>query len=98
MFNSLFGAQDLAGAANLLPVNAATAVPAVAKATKAASGVTAFSAGEDAHDLVYYTKCMIAGAASCGITHTAIVPLDIVKCRMQVCESLVSLLLSSACP
>merc|ERR1711868_91262 len=29
-------------------------------------------------------KCMIGGAASCGITHTAVVPLDLVKCRMQV--------------
>ena len=27
---------------------------------------------------------MIGGAASCGITHTAVVPLDLVKCRMQV--------------
>jgi solute carrier family 25 phosphate transporter 3 len=32
----------------------------------------------------YYAKCMIGGALSCGITHTAIVPLDLVKCRMQV--------------
>merc|ERR1712003_283012 len=32
----------------------------------------------------YYLKCMIGGAASCGITHTAVVPLDLVKCRMQV--------------
>merc|ERR1711953_723683 len=32
----------------------------------------------------YYGKCMIGGAASCGITHTAVVPLDLVKCRMQV--------------
>merc|ERR1712123_164538 len=32
----------------------------------------------------YYLKCMVGGAASCGITHTAVVPLDLVKCRMQV--------------
>merc|ERR1712226_644466 len=32
----------------------------------------------------YYGKCMIGGALSCGLTHTAVVPLDLVKCRMQV--------------
>jgi len=32
----------------------------------------------------YYGKCMIGGALSCGLTHTLIVPLDLVKCRMQV--------------
>lgn len=31
----------------------------------------------------YYLKCMVGGAASCGITHTLVVPLDLVKCRMQ---------------
>jgi len=33
------------------------------------------------HDLSYYIKCMIGGALGCGLTHTAIVPLDIIKCR-----------------
>eukprot|EP01067_Filipodium_phascolosomae_P008490 Filipodium_phascolosomae@DN722_c0_g1_i1.p1 len=36
------------------------------------------------HDLSYYSKCLLGGVLSCGITHTAIVPVDIVKCRMQV--------------
>jgi len=36
------------------------------------------------HNAVYYTKCMIGGILSCGLTHTAVCPLDIVKCRMQV--------------
>lgn len=38
----------------------------------------------DVHDATYYFKCMIAGILSCGLTHTAVVPLDIVKCRRQV--------------
>jgi len=38
----------------------------------------------DKHDLIYYLKCMAGGAFACGLTHTAICPLDIVKCRMQV--------------
>jgi len=32
----------------------------------------------------YYAICGFGGIASCGITHTAIVPLDLVKCRIQV--------------
>lgn len=36
------------------------------------------------HDLSYYFKCMIGGVLSCGITHTVICPLDIIKCRKQV--------------
>jgi len=32
----------------------------------------------------YYAFCGFGGILSCGITHTAVVPLDLVKCRMQV--------------
>jgi hypothetical protein len=38
----------------------------------------------DVHDMSYYRKCMMGGILSCGITHTIVCPLDIVKCRMQV--------------
>jgi len=31
----------------------------------------------------YYALCGLGGILSCGITHTAIVPLDLVKCRIQ---------------
>ena len=40
--------------------------------------------GQDVHDMSYYGKCMIGGILSCGITHTVICPMDIVKCRKQV--------------
>jgi len=36
------------------------------------------------HDNLYYLKCMVGGILSCGLTHTAVVPLDIAKCKMQV--------------
>ena len=42
----------------------------------------------DVHDMNYYKKCMLGGILSCGITHTLVCPLDIVKCRMQVSLSL----------
>jgi len=32
----------------------------------------------------YYLKCCVGGSVSCGLTHTLITPLDLVKCRMQV--------------
>jgi solute carrier family 25 phosphate transporter 3 len=41
------------------------------------------AAGGDVHDASFYAKCMVGGILSCGLTHTALVPLDIVKCRMQ---------------
>jgi len=32
----------------------------------------------------YYGFCAFGGVLSCGITHTAVVPLDLLKCRIQV--------------
>ncbi|KAF7458325.1 putative mitochondrial phosphate carrier [Cryptosporidium felis] len=32
----------------------------------------------------YYLNCAFGGALSCGLTHTAIVPIDIAKCRIQI--------------
>ena len=32
----------------------------------------------------FFAYCAFGGLLSCGLTHTAVVPLDLVKCRMQV--------------
>ena len=32
----------------------------------------------------YYAACTVAGIVSCGLTHMAVTPLDLVKCNMQV--------------
>jgi hypothetical protein len=40
--------------------------------------------GQDVHDMSYYSKCMVGGILSCGLTHAVMCPLDIVKCRKQV--------------
>lgn len=37
----------------------------------------------------YYALCGFGGILSCGITHTALVPLDLVKCRIQVRRDIV---------
>jgi len=31
----------------------------------------------------FYMYCGLGGILSCGITHTSVVPLDMVKCRIQ---------------
>ena len=38
----------------------------------------------DVHDASYYVKCMGGGILSCGITHTVIVTMDLIKCRRQI--------------
>lgn len=37
--------------------------------------------GGEKNDMAYYAKCMFGGLLACGLTHTAIAPLDVVKCR-----------------
>ncbi|KAJ6841857.1 mitochondrial phosphate carrier protein 3, mitochondrial-like isoform X6 [Iris pallida] len=37
------------------------------------------------HSPLYYAACTAGGIASCGLTHAAVTPLDVVKCNMQVC-------------
>lgn len=37
-----------------------------------------------AHDASFYGKCMLGGILSCGLTHLAVTPLDVTKCKMQV--------------
>ena len=32
----------------------------------------------------YYALCGFGGLMSCGLTHTLVTPLDLVKCRLQV--------------
>ena len=38
----------------------------------------------DKHDMSYYFKCMVGGMFACGLTHAAIVPLDVAKCKKQI--------------
>ncbi|RMX65655.1 hypothetical protein DD238_006933 [Peronospora effusa] len=68
------------------------AAPSIAAPKATSASVLATSAAKwDArlshdpiHDTAYYGKCMIGGILSCGLTHTGITPLDVVKCNMQV--------------
>jgi solute carrier family 25 (mitochondrial phosphate transporter), member 3 len=68
---------------NKLPAYAMPSLRSAPTKTGTFARALAASAGSDVHDSSYYAKCMMGGILSCGLTHTAIVPLDIVKCRMQ---------------
>ncbi|CDQ84907.1 unnamed protein product [Oncorhynchus mykiss] len=39
----------------------------------------------------YFIMCGIGGILSCGTTHTAVVPLDLVKCRLQPRERIMTI-------
>ena len=39
-------------------------------------------------DMSYFLKCVLGGAMACGITHTVITPLDLIKCKRQVSPEL----------
>ncbi|CAJ2500921.1 Uu.00g037740.m01.CDS01 [Anthostomella pinea] len=51
------------------------------KASKAAQAKTG---GIELYSLKYYAACTFGGLLACGLTHTAVTPLDLVKCRRQV--------------
>jgi len=42
------------------------------------------TAGRVPHTGSYYLKCLLGGALACGVTHTIVCPLDVVKCNMQI--------------
>lgn len=79
MFSSLYSSAAIQGAASLLPSAGHRPSAAPVKSTD----VVAYSGAAEVHDNSYYAKCMMGGVLSCGLTHTSVVPLDIVKCRMQ---------------
>ncbi|CCI47622.1 hypothetical protein ABG067_003668 [Albugo candida] len=74
---------------SLNPVGSVGAAPAASTQRKSLLATSAATwdarlSHTPIHDNVYYGKCMIGGILSCGLTHTAITPLDVVKCNMQV--------------
>ena len=47
------------------------------------------------HDARFYSTCFMGGVLSCGTTHTAICPLDLVKCRRQTSPTLYKYLMDA---
>ncbi|RWW26255.1 hypothetical protein GW17_00009381 [Ensete ventricosum] len=70
--------------------------PSPVGSVEPASGMEALPRGSDSveatreigkietYSPLYYAACTFGGLASCGLTHMAITPLDVVKCNMQV--------------
>jgi len=71
-------ADDVKSKANALSAEAT-------KEFEKASSKAQASAGKiELYSLKYYATCTFGGLLACGLTHTAVTPLDLVKCRRQV--------------
>jgi solute carrier family 25 phosphate transporter 3 len=57
---------------------------AVKELEKASSAAQAKTGKIELYSLQYYATCTFGGLLACGLTHTAVTPLDLVKCRRQV--------------
>lgn len=57
---------------------------AVAELEKASQKTQAKAGHIELYSAKYYGACTIGGILACGLTHTAVTPLDLVKCRRQV--------------
>lgn len=66
--------------------NKASALSAeAAKEFEKASAKAQAKAGSiELYSAKYYAACTFGGLMACGLTHTAVTPLDLVKCRRQV--------------
>lgn len=77
----------LYGGASAPPASAAAdSTPLIARAAPTPrSRFVAASASEpiELYSPKFYGVCAVGGALCCGLTHTAVTPLDVVKCNMQ---------------
>jgi solute carrier family 25 (mitochondrial phosphate transporter), member 3 len=84
------------GLQDLLPSSIYRGATAVAPALPSSASIgdrraVAYSVGEEPkkkkielHSKDYYVACAIGGWLSCGLTHMAVTPLDVVKCNLQI--------------
>ncbi|KAF2679319.1 mitochondrial carrier [Lentithecium fluviatile CBS 122367] len=57
---------------------------AVAEFDKASSKAQVKAGAIELYSAKFYAACTVGGVMACGLTHTAVTPLDLVKCRRQV--------------
>ncbi|KAK7988397.1 hypothetical protein PG989_008712 [Apiospora arundinis] len=80
--SELYGAfsvvDDAKDKAKKLSADAQAEFDKASAATKAKTGQLELYSGG------YYAACTFGGLMACGLTHTAVTPLDLVKCRRQV--------------
>lgn len=88
MFSSLF--ETARNSPFRTPLKSAQCEDSTANNEKLVSSRTIKAADTAAGDacefgsLHYFALCGLGGILSCGTTHTFVVPLDLVKCRLQV--------------
>ncbi|MCJ1375774.1 hypothetical protein MMC20_007011 [Loxospora ochrophaea] len=70
--------DDVKGKANTLSEEAQK------EFTKASEAAQAKTGKMELYSAQYYAACALGGLLACGVTHTALTPLDLVKCRRQV--------------
>ncbi|KAG7560144.1 Mitochondrial substrate/solute carrier [Arabidopsis thaliana x Arabidopsis arenosa] len=63
--------------------------PLIPPTSSASSNGTSFAIATpnekvEMYSPAYFAACTVAGMLCCGITHTAITPLDVIKCNMQI--------------
>ncbi|CAG4959051.1 unnamed protein product [Colias eurytheme] len=68
------------------PLSPANCEPAIAAPMEQGGMAASVAQGDSCEfgSTKYFALCGLGGILSCGITHTAVVPLDLVKCRLQV--------------
>lgn len=57
---------------------------AINEINKASAAVKSETGGLQLYSREYYAACTFGGLLACGLTHWAVTPLDLVKCRRQV--------------
>ncbi|KAL8909381.1 MAG: hypothetical protein Q9207_000216 [Kuettlingeria erythrocarpa] len=62
----------------------ALSVEAQKEISQASVGARAKTGQIELYSPKYYAACTFGGLMACGVTHTAVTPLDLVKCRRQV--------------
>jgi len=78
LFPAWSAADDVKSKAHQLSVEAQ-------KEIGKASSIAQAKAGKiELYSAKYYAACTLGGLLACGVTHTAVTPLDLVKCRRQV--------------
>lgn len=77
LYSSHFGTSDKTDAGLVMPTGRIIAAASVS-ATPNPGDSCAYGSNK------YFALCGLGGILSCGITHTLVTPLDLVKCRLQV--------------
>jgi len=78
LFPAWSAADDVKSKAGQLSSEAQREIQKASAAAQAKAGVI------ELYSPKYYAACTLGGLLACGVTHTAVTPLDLVKCRRQV--------------